>query len=165
MPRNAYQIAVQRNFQKALYRVDMYDGFRIFPLDLAVKPRNVDFEPRLVVDRHSADQRRILVDRADKRSREVLIVLRREPYDFKAVILEPRQYLRHGRVLDSRRHYPFPVRTKPVRSAQKRGIIALGSSRGKYDRSVERSFRPRKRRKNSPLGAGHYLHRRCSQFM
>lgn len=35
---NADKVAVQRDFQESLNCVDMYDGFRILPLDQPVQP-------------------------------------------------------------------------------------------------------------------------------
>lgn len=48
---NADKVAVQRDFQESLNCVDMYDGFRILPLDQPVQPLYVVGEAGLVVDR------------------------------------------------------------------------------------------------------------------
>ena len=157
--RNADKIAVKRHFEKALNRVDMYEGRGVLLFNKLVQTLYVRCEARFVVYCHTAYENGFFVNRVGKRCGKVVVILRRQPYHLKAERFELVQHARNRRVLYRRGNNPLSRPLVCVAGAEKRRVVALGSARGEVDFPVKRSA-ARNRRAASERGKQRFLRQR-----
>ena len=132
VPRNADKVALQRDFQKSLHRVDMNDGPGIFLLHQPVQPLDIDSVTGLIIHCHAAYKHRVLVHCVSQSLHKIRVVFRRKAHYLEAALLQACHDVGNGRVLYRGCDYPVSGAAVSFQSAAYRGVAALSRARGEY---------------------------------